>query len=52
MRAAGGGESAFDPNWAAFVVPVVVVAVIAALATWIPSRRAMNINPAILLRTT
>jgi putative ABC transport system permease protein len=50
MRAAGGGGSAFDPNLAAFVVPVVVVAVIAALATWIPSRRALNINPAILLR--
>jgi hypothetical protein len=45
MRAAGGG-SALDPHWAAFVVPVVVVAVIATLATWIPSRRAMDINPA------
>jgi putative ABC transport system permease protein len=52
LRAAGGGGSAFDPNWAAFVVPVVVVGIIGALATWIPSRRALKINPAILLRTT
>ena len=51
-RAAGGGGSVFDPGWPAFVVPVAIVLVIGALATWIPSRRAMRINPAVLLRTT
>ena len=51
MRAAGGGGSAFDPNWTAFAVPIVVVVVIGALATWIPSRRALAINPSELLRT-
>jgi ABC-type lipoprotein release transport system permease subunit len=30
---------------------VLIIAVIGALATWIPSRRALRINPAVLLRT-
>ena len=51
-RAAGGGGSVFDPGWPAFAVPVAIILVIGALATWIPSRRALTINPAILLRTT
>jgi hypothetical protein len=50
MRAAGGGGSAFDPNWPAFAAPVLVVVVIGALATWVPSRRVLKLNPAILLR--
>jgi hypothetical protein len=52
MRAAGGGGSVFGPNWAAFTVPVLIVVVIGSLATWIPSRRALRIDPAVLLRTT
>ena len=48
----GGGGSVFDPGWAAFAVPVLIILVIGVLATWIPSRRALRINPAILLRTT
>ena len=51
VRAAGGGGSLYDPTWPAFVLPVLIVFVIAALATWIPTRRAMRINPALLLRT-
>jgi len=49
--AAGGAGSLYDPTWPAFVLPVLIVFVIAALATWIPTRRAMRINPALLLRT-
>ncbi len=51
-RAAAGGGSVFDPGWPAFVVPVAIIFVIGALATWIPSRRALTINPAVLLRMT
>ncbi len=32
-------------------VPVVVVVAVGALATWIPSRRALKIDPVVLLRT-
>lgn len=52
VRASGGAGSVFDPPWPAFVVPILIVAVIGVLATWIPSRRALKINPAALLRTT
>ena len=52
VRAGGGAGSPFDPAWPAFAIPVAIVVAIGALATWIPSRRAMRINPAILLRTT
>jgi ABC-type antimicrobial peptide transport system permease subunit len=52
VRANGGAGSIYDPPWPAFVVPLVIVAAIGAVATWIPSRRAMRINPAVLLRTT
>jgi ABC-type antimicrobial peptide transport system permease subunit len=52
VRASGGGGSFLDPRWPAFVVPVLIIAVIGLLAAWVPSRRALRINPAILLRTT
>jgi putative ABC transport system permease protein len=52
LRASGGAGSAFDPTWIAFVMPFAIVAVIAALATWLPSRRARRIDPAVLLRAT
>ena len=52
VRASGGAGSIWDPGPQAFVVPVLIVLAIGALATWIPSRRALKINPADLLRTT
>jgi predicted permease len=51
-RAGGGDGSIYDPDWPAFAVPVVIVFVIGALATLMPSRRATKIDPAVLLRTT
>jgi putative ABC transport system permease protein len=51
VRASGGGGSIFDPPMQAFVVPVLILLAIGALATWIPSRRALKIDPAVLLRT-
>jgi len=51
MRAAGGGGSVFDPRWPAFATPVLVVIAIGIVATWVPSRRVLKINPALLLRT-
>ncbi len=50
VRASGGGGSFLDPEWGAFIVPVAIILVIAALATWGPSRRALRIEPAVLLR--
>jgi predicted permease len=50
VRASGGAGSVYDPDWPSFAVPVVIVIVIGAAATWIPSRRAMRINPAVVLR--
>ena len=32
-------------------LPVLIVTVVGALATWIPSRRALKIDPVVLLRT-
>ena len=52
VRAAGGAGSIFDPALHVFVWPVVAVMVIGAVATWVPSRRALKINPAVLLRST
>jgi predicted permease len=51
VRAVGGAGSFLDPSWPAFVLPLVILFTIAALATWIPMRRALRINPAQLLRT-
>jgi len=49
-RTVGGAGGMFDPNWPAFVVPTVIIVVTGALATWVPSRRALEIDPATLLR--
>jgi putative ABC transport system permease protein len=50
-RASGGGGSLYDPPWVAFVLPVLLVLLAGMLATWIPTRRVLRINPAVLLRT-
>jgi len=50
VRASGGAGGVYDPDWPSFVVPVAIVGVVGALATWIPSRRATKINPATVLR--
>ena len=52
VRAAGGAGSLFDPPWPAFVIPVAIVVVAAMLASWIPARRALRVNPASLLKAT
>jgi putative ABC transport system permease protein len=51
VRAVGGAGSFLDtPTWPAFLVPALIIAVVSALATWIPSRRALRLDPAALLR--
>jgi predicted permease len=50
VRASGGGGSFLDPRWPAFVIPIGIIVIIGALATYVPSRRALRINPAVLLR--
>jgi hypothetical protein len=51
VRAVGGAGSFLDtPAWPAFLVPALIIAVVSALATWIPSRRALRLDPATLLR--
>ena len=51
VRSAGGEGSPFDtPGWQAFALPVLVVFAVGALATWIPARRALRVDPAILLK--
>ena len=52
VRATGGEGTLYDPAWPAFVVPVFVVLAVAMLATWVPARRALRVNPARLLRST
>jgi predicted permease len=52
VRAGGGAGSLYDPPPLAFLAPVVILIVIGLLASWIPSRRALKINPAIALRAT
>jgi len=52
VRAGGGGGSMFDANWPAFLIPALIIVVVGGLATWIPSRRALKINPSTLLRTS
>jgi hypothetical protein len=50
VRAGGGAGSIWDPSVMAFVVPIVLVCGVATIATWVPSRRALSIDPAVLLR--
>jgi ABC-type lipoprotein release transport system permease subunit len=50
VRAAGGAGSLYDPSWSAFLLPIGIVLVVGALATWIPTRRALRISPSLLLR--
>ncbi|HEV3057926.1 MAG TPA: ABC transporter permease [Vicinamibacterales bacterium] len=50
VRASGGAGSIYDPDWPAFAAPVLIVAAIGGLATLVPSRRAMRIDPAAILR--
>ncbi len=52
VRSAGAAGSFFDPQWRAFVVPMLILVVIGIVATWLPSRRAMRIDPAQLLRSS
>jgi predicted permease len=49
VRAAGGAGSLYDPPWHAFVIPVAIVIAVGAVATWLPTRRVLRINPARLL---
>src|SRR5688572_11324488 len=52
-RVAQGRGGVFDsPGWQAFVVPMILILVIGTMATLIPMRRALRINPSSLLRTT
>jgi hypothetical protein len=51
-RIGGAAGSVMEPPWTAFVLPVVIMVVVAAIATWLPTRRARRIDPAILLKTT
>jgi predicted permease len=51
-RLAQGEGGVFDsPSPGVFVVPVLIIVVVGALAAWMPSRRALAINPSILLRS-
>jgi putative ABC transport system permease protein len=51
VRASGGAGSMFDtPAWPAFIVPTLIIALVGTIATWIPSRRALRTEPAVLLR--
>jgi predicted permease len=51
VRAMGGAGSFLDtPAWPAFIIPAAIIAVVSALATWVPSRRALRLDPATLLR--
>ena len=52
-RLAQGSGGIFDsPGWPAFVVPMLIVIIVGLVATWIPARRAMRIDPVHLLRAT
>ena len=52
-RVAQGRGGVFDsPGWQAFIVPMLLILAIGTIATLIPMRRAMRINPSSLLRTT
>jgi predicted permease len=51
-RIAGAAGTVMEPPWTAFALPVVIMVTVAAIATWLPTRRARRIDPALLLRTT
>ncbi|HJU43850.1 MAG TPA: ABC transporter permease [Vicinamibacterales bacterium] len=52
-RIAQGRGGVFDsPGWQAFIVPMLLIAAIGTIATVIPMRRALKINPSSLLRST
>lgn len=52
-RVSQGRGGVFDsPGWQAFVVPMLLILGIGTIATLIPMRRALRINPTTLLRTT
>ena len=52
-RISQGRGGVFDsPGWQAFIVPMLLIFAIGTIATLIPMRRAMKINPSSLLRTT
>ena len=50
VHAGGGAGSIWDPAFQAFAAPVVAIAVIGLIATWLPARRAAGTDPATLLR--
>jgi predicted permease len=49
--AGGGGGSFTTPGWEAFAIPVCIVLGVGLLATWIPTRRAVRVDPALILKT-
>jgi putative ABC transport system permease protein len=50
-RLAQGAGGVFDgPGWQAFAAPGALLGAIALLAAWIPARRAVRLDPAVLLR--
>jgi putative ABC transport system permease protein len=52
-RIAQGRGGVFDsPGWQPFVVPMILILLIGTIATLMPLRRALRINPTSLLRTT
>ena len=52
-RVAQGRGGVFDtPGWHTFAVPLILIVSVALIATIIPLRRALAINPATLLRTS
>ena len=49
--ATGEAGSVLDVRWPACVVPALIVVLVGVLATWIPARHGLKIDPATLLRT-
>ena len=52
VRSNGGAGSIWDPPLVAFLIPMIVLVVVGAIATWVPARRALKIDPVTLLRAT
>jgi ABC-type antimicrobial peptide transport system permease subunit len=42
----------YDPPWVAFLIPVLMITIVAGIATVLPALRARRIDPVILLRAT